>query len=103
MVIGRPAVEHGRILAFDLADQAAVEAGAEFVRAPARSGIVEAGQANCADGVVVADDGGGAFEFLGRDANLTAVQELAVGEMDVGEADTPDVHQLREARGYAAR
>ncbi len=103
MVIRGTPIQHRGAQALDVARQAAVEAGAEFVSPDAWSRVMKAGQANRPDGIVVADDGGRAFQPFGGGAHLPAVQQLAMREMDIGEADAFDGEELGEARRNAAR
>ncbi len=68
----------------------------------ARADILEAFQQGRADGVEIADDGGGAFQRAGEMQQLPAVEELAMTQMHIGERDAVEFHDLRQPRAHPA-
>ena len=112
LVVGRSEVERAGEGAGEAVRQAAVEAKGHDVAAEmrhfARTDIGEAGNEARSDRIVVADDRRRLAVQRGCDAQqLAAVQELAVRQMDVGEGDLADLHDLaapaRQAAGQGGR
>lgn len=88
-VVGSAAVQGVDCTADEAADQAAVEAKRENVGGVvgvfAGADVPETGQQRWADEVVIAKDCGAVRQGGGDAAKLAAVEDLAVGEMDVGD------------------
>lgn len=85
---------------------APVEAQRDDVSRPvgslARTDVFEVRQNNRANAVEVADDRGLALECVGKMQQLQAVQNLAVGEMNVGERYAVEMHDLGDAGRHTA-
>ena len=97
------AVQHRRVIAMELAYEAAIEARAVFVGALSRPGVVETLQPDLPDRIVVADDRGRSMQPVRGGAELATVEQLAVREVYVGELDRLHPEQLRQAWRHATR
>ncbi len=93
-------MQGGGGLAGQAAGVAAIQTERDHVRAEmggfAGAEIGEAGQQSGADEVVVTKDGGAGREVLGDVAQLAAVQQLAVGEVDVGDGEGAEIDDLAD-------
>ena len=64
--------------------------------------VAEAAEEGWADEVVVAENGGAGRQFGGDAAELAAVEDLAVREVDVGDGEGSEVHHLADAAEHGA-
>ncbi len=107
MMVGSTLFQHFRRVAGQAARHAAVQperydiAGA--MGAAARSDIAKARQRNGAHGIEIADDRRRPFQHFGDMQQLPAIEKLAMAEMDIGEMNAAEFHQLRQAGRHATR
>src|SRR5579859_3161539 len=107
MVVGRPLVQHfgGRTdkAAGDTAVQPERDDIAGTVRALARPDVAETLEPYRTHGIEIPDDRGRPIHLLHDVAELEAVEELAMAEMDIGDGDALEGNDLRQAWRYPPR
>ena len=105
-VVGGAAMQSVDGAADEASDEAAVEAERENVGGVmgvfAGPHVAETWQQRGADQIVIAEDGGAVGQGGGDAAELAAVEDLAVGEVDIGNGEGAEVDDLADAAEHGA-
>jgi hypothetical protein len=106
-MIRRSSIQRSRIRTAKPPDQTSVQAKSEDVPCDVsgltRPYVSESRQERRADGIVVADHRGRAFDRADNAQQLPAVEQLPMREMHVGDGDVAEPNNLRNTRRQAAR